>query len=132
MAIGLTKLVPDSECVNMTNEKLPKGRLTRLTERILSEPDNTPEESAQFKADRDALLGTTREWAEMQPELSISQNIVQWMPDGSRGHGWSVSVPGDPDYEELCRNHKLEKPGDASTIFKRLIDGVWVVQDDFG
>ena len=114
----------------MTNEKLPQGRLTRLTERILSERDNTIEESAQFKADREALLGTSREWAEMQSDLSISQNIGQWMLDGNRGHGWSVSVPGNPDYEELCKDHKLEKPAYASTIFKRLIDGVWVVQDD--
>lgn len=114
----------------MTEEDKSKGRFTRLNERLLAGRDNTPEERANFKAEREELYGTAREWAEMQPDLTIAKNIVQYLADGTRGHGASLSAPGNHDYEELCKNHKLKKPGDASTIFKRLIDGVWVVQDD--
>lgn len=113
----------------MTDSNKPKGRFTRLHERLLAGPENTPEETAQFKADREALLGTSNEWAQMQPDLTIAQNIVQWLPDGTRGHGWSVAAPGDPDYEDLCKEHKLEKPGDSSRIYKKLVDGEWVIQD---
>ncbi|CAN5234381.1 hypothetical protein BH11CYA1_BH11CYA1_50690 [soil metagenome] len=114
----------------MTNEKRTEGWLSRYVDRVETDPRNTPEETAQFKADREALLGTTKEWAEMQLDRSIELNIVQWLPDGSRGHGSALSAPGDPDYKELCKLHNLQKPGDASTIFKRLIDGVWVIVDD--
>ena len=114
----------------MNNDIRPKGWLKKLTERILSEPDNTAEDSEKFRADREALLGTTRQWAVMQPDFTIARDLIQWLPDGTRGHGASVSAPGNPDYEELCNLHNLQKPGDASTIFKRLIDGEWVVVDD--
>lgn len=113
----------------MVEDDKPQGRLTKLTEKLLAGPRATPEEIAESVANRAALLGTSREWAEMQPDFSIAQDIVQWMPDGSKGHGWSVSEPGNADYEDLCRAHKLEKPGDASTIVKRLINGKWVAQD---
>lgn len=114
----------------MTDENQAKNRLTKLTERLLSGPRNTPGEIAESNAIRKALAGSAREWAQMQDDLSIAQNLIEWMPDGSKGHGASVSAPGDPDYEELCKLHNLQKPGDASTIFKRLIGGVWVVVDD--
>ncbi len=107
-----------------------EDRLTRLTEKILSGPQNTPEERAKFKAEREASYGTTFEWAQMQDDGSIALNISQWLPDGTYGHGASTSVPGDPDYEELCSSHTLKKPGDASTIIKKWVDGEWVVQLD--
>jgi hypothetical protein len=113
----------------MTEEK-KKGRLARLSERILAETDNTPEESARLKAEREALYGTGSQWAQLQDDLSIAQEISQCTPDGSMGHGHSVSVPGNDDYEYLRKLHKLEKPGDASTVFKRFIDGAWVVVED--
>ena len=114
----------------MANENKPQNRLEKLTEKLLSGPRNTPEETAQFKAEREALLGTAREWAEMQRDCSINRDIIQWLPNGSKTHGASVSIPGNADYEELCKSHKLEKPGDASTIFKRLVGDVWVVEDN--
>jgi hypothetical protein len=114
----------------MTKDKAPKDRLSKLTERILSELDNTPEESVRYKADREAALGTTHEWAQMQEDGSIAVNISQWLPDGTYGHGFSTSVSGDPDYEELRASHALKKPGDASTIIKKWVDGQWVVQQD--
>lgn len=110
----------------MASDNRAKDRLTRLTERILSEPDNTPEESARLKAEREAALGTTHEWAQMQEDGSIAINISQWLPDGTYGHGFSTSVPDDPDYEELRTTHGLKKPGDASTIIKKWVDGKWV------
>lgn len=113
----------------MTNDKRPSGWLKRYTERVVAGPQNTPEEIAESKASREELLGTSNEWAQMQPDLKIAQNIVHWLPDGTRAHGTSMSDPGDPNYEELCKTHKLEKPGDTSTILKRLINGDWVIED---
>lgn len=114
----------------MTENGPKKDRLSRLTERILSEPNNTPEESARYRAEREAALGTTREWAQMQEDRSIAINISQWLTDGTYGHGFATSEPGAPDYDDLCVTHKLVKPGDASTIIKKWIDGKWVIQGD--
>ena len=114
----------------MTEDKRPRGFLKRYQEKVLNGPQNTPEEIAQFKADREALYGTAREWAEMQPDFSIAVNVEQWLLDGTQGHGNSISAPGNMDYETLLKSHNLLKTGDASTVVKRLVDGVWVVQDD--
>ncbi len=51
----------------MTDEIQAENRLTKLTERLLSGPRNTPDEVAHLKAEREALKGTARQWAEMQP-----------------------------------------------------------------
>lgn len=103
--------------------------LSKLKQRVFALPPKTPEEIAQRNADLQARNGTSIEWAELQPDLSIAQNISQYMMDGTHGHGHSESIPGNDDYEELLKLHKLEKPGDASTIFRRFIDGAWVVVD---
>lgn len=114
----------------MAEEKRPRGFLKRFEERLDAGPQNSPEEIARFKKERKSAFGTSREWAEMQTDLTIARNSVQYLPDGTRGHGASSSAPGDPGYEELCNLHNLKKPGDASTICKRLIDDAWVVVDD--
>lgn len=114
----------------MSDENQAENRLTKLTERLLSGSRNTPDEVAQLKSEREALKGTARQWAEMQPDHTIARHIAQSLPNGINASADSVSVPGDPDYEELCKLHNLKKPGDASTIFKRLIDSAWVVIDD--
>ena len=107
-----------------------EDRLTRILNRLSQDPQYTHEESARLKAEREAAYGTMFEWAEMQQDLSIAVNVEQWLLDGTQGHGSSISAPGDEDYEFLLKSHNLLKPGDASTIVKRLVDGVWVVQDD--
>lgn len=123
--------IPERGDVEMTAQNNDgKDKLNKLIERILSDPDNSPEESARYKAEREASYGTTRQWAEMQDDGSIAINISQWLPDGTYGHGTSTSVRGDSDYENLCAIHKLVKPGDASTIIKKWIDGDWVIQQD--
>jgi hypothetical protein len=63
----------------------------------------------------------------MQPDLTIAPHIAQGLSTGINASADSVSTPGDPDYEELCELHNLQEPGDASTIFKKLIDGEWVL-----
>lgn len=114
----------------MVSDQPAEDRLTRIINRLSQDPQYTPEESNRLKAEREAAFGTTFEWAELQQDLSIAVNIEQWLLDGTQGHGSSISAPGDEDYEFLLKSHNLLKPGDASTIVKRLVDGVWVVQDD--
>ncbi len=97
-----------------------RNRLDKRIGRLLSGPRNTPEEVAQIKEEREGLKGTARQWAEMQPDHTIARHIAQSLPNGMNASADSVSTPGDPDYEELCKLHNLQKPGDASTIFKRL------------
>lgn len=74
--------------------------------------------------------GITRQWAQLQADGSIAIDISQWLPGGTYGHGQSVATHDDPEYEELRSIHRLAKPGDASTIVKKWIDGAWVIQDD--
>ena len=112
----------------MTNEKQTENKLDRLTRKFLSGEQNTPEQRARFKAEREASYGTAREWAQMQENGSIAVDISQWLPDGTRGHGAYVSDPGDPNYADLCSSHNLLTPGDASTVVKKWVDGTWVVQ----
>jgi len=114
----------------MTDENQAENRLAKLTERLLSGPRNAPEEVAQLMPEREGLKGTARQWAEMQPDHTIARHLAQSLPNGMNASADSISAPGDPDYGELCKLHNLKKPGDASTIFKRLIDGAWVVADD--
>jgi hypothetical protein len=90
----------------------------------------TPEQIEESQRNRKALLGTARQWAEMLPTNIIAIDISQCSPDGRKSHGASHSAPGNSDYDELRALHKLEKPGDSSTIYKRFIDGAWVVVDD--
>lgn len=115
----------------MTDEK--KG-LAKFLDWVETQPPSSPEDRAKAKAEREAAYGTSREWAQMQENGSIAVDISQWLPDGTHGHGAYVSDPGDPNYADLCNSHKLLKPGDASTVIKKWVDGEWVVQplDDEG
>lgn len=74
--------------------------------------------------------GITHQWAQLQDDGSIALDISQWLPDGTYGHGNSVTTRDDPEYEELRSLHRLMKPGDASTVVKKWIDGQWVIQPD--
>jgi hypothetical protein len=114
----------------MTEDERPKGFLKRYIEKVEAGPQNSAEEIAQFKEEREALRGTSREWAELQADHSIVKDSVQYLEDGTRGHASSTVTPEDGSYAELVQIHGLLKPGDASTVFKRFIDGAWVIVDN--
>jgi len=114
----------------MADEKQANGKLARLTERLTAGAPPTPEQIEESQRNRKALLGTARQWAEMLPTNVIAIDISQCSPDGRKSHGASQSAPGNSDYDELRALHKLEKPGDSSTIYKRFVDGSWIVVED--
>ncbi|MBP9092608.1 hypothetical protein KBI23_16420 [bacterium] len=114
----------------MADDNQEKGKLARLTERLTAGAPPTPEQIEESQRNRKALLGTARQWAEMLPTNIIAIDISQCSPDGRKSHGASQSAPGNSDYDEIRTLHKLERPGDSSTIYKRFIDGSWVVVED--
>lgn len=44
--------------------------------------------------------------------------------------GWDQVKPDEAHYAKLCEKYGLKKNGDTSQIFKRFIDGDWVIVDD--
>ncbi len=119
-------------CCGLTSGlvQLLQRELARLTERLTAGAPPTPEQIEESQRNRKTLLGTARQWAEMLQTNVIAIDISQCSPDGRKSHGASQSAPGNSDYDELRALHKLEKPGDSSTIYKRFIDGSWVVVED--
>lgn len=114
----------------MNDEKDTEDPLDDLIERFLDGPRNTPEQVEESRRNREALRGTIRQWALMKEDGTIATDISQTLLDGTRAHGSSSSAPADADYEALRSLHKLTKPGDDSTVYKRLVEGVWTVVDD--
>lgn len=100
----------------------------KLTERLLSGPPNTPEESAQFKAEREAARGTMWEWAQMQDDGVIGVRSSGYDIDGSHGIGEFTVSPNDEDYEQAKKQYGLNKPGDTFHVTKKLVSGEWIVQ----
>lgn len=114
----------------MDEDDKAKGRLARLTERLTAGASPTPEQIEDSKKIRQAMLGTARQWAEMLPDHIIAIDISQYSLDGRQSHGASESAPGNSNYEEIRALHKLEKPGDSSTVYKRYLNGSWVVVEN--
>ena len=83
---------------------------------------------SRYQLDELMKEGVTSQWAQMCEDWVISLSVSQWLPGGMRTHGDSECAPGDLEYEELKKIHKLEKPGDSSNLIKKLVDGKWVIE----
>lgn len=88
----------------------------------------TPEEAAQFQAERKAAEGTMWEWAQMQATGEIAVRVTDNGPGGRHGIGGFVVKPEDEDYDKAKQEYGLEKPGDTRHILRRWIDNEWVVE----
>lgn len=88
----------------------------------------TPEEAAQFEAERKAKEGTMWEWAQMQPNGEIAVRVTDYGPDGRHGSGGFVVELLDEDYEKAKQEYGLEKPGETRLIKKRWINDQWVME----
>jgi len=89
---------------------------------------NNAEEIERFAADRKAHLGTAKEWAELQDDLSILVDLRQTLENGIKGRSEMVVRPDDPEYQTLMTTHNLVSPGDSSIVHKKLVRGEWVVR----
>jgi hypothetical protein len=90
----------------------------------------TPEESAQYKAEREATKGTMTESALMMEDGVIAVQTWCYSQDGSVGDGSLVFTPNDKDYEEAKKQYGLRKPGDHYCIIKKWVDGEWAVEKE--
>lgn len=106
----------------MTDEELAKKKEELL--RMLDE--EPPFDKEKFKADM--AVGRTYEWVQLCENGLIEISTSQWFPNGARGHGTSQAVPGNPEYEAIRARHKLEKTGDTSGIWKKLVAGKWIIE----
>ena len=102
----------------MTDEK-PRGRLSRMRERLQQIPGPTPEELAEFKEERTEREGTMLEWAQMQENGEITVRITDYSTGGGHGTGGFSLKPSDEKYESCKKEYGLEKPGDTRHIKKR-------------
>lgn len=105
----------------MNNKDIEKQKADFL-QRLDEEP---PYEKQRFEENLQAGAGTLSEWAQLQNDGSIAVIVSQWLPDGTYAHGSSVVIESEDSYQDLRRIHQLNKPGDASTIIKKLVDGSW-------
>lgn len=109
-----------------SKENISEDRFSKLTKRILSEPDNTPEESERYKLEREAAKGTRWEWAQMQDDGIIGVHTSMYDLDGSHGTGGFVVSPDDKDYEKAKEQYGLSKPGDTYHQKQKVVNGEWV------
>lgn len=90
----------------------------------------TPEEAARSEAQRKAMEGKWLETVSMREDGSLMIVSTQYLTGGGIAEGCTESAPGDPDYQQLLRDHGALKPGQSHTLVRKLIDGNWIVQDD--
>lgn len=77
----------------------------------------------------DPLEGTWKESAYLDEDGTLI--LRYWsQKDYVIADGWDQVKPDEDHYAEFCEKYGLKRNGDTSQIFKRLIDGEWVVVDD--
>lgn len=78
---------------------------------------------------------------DQMPEKIIT-DVVEMLPDGTlkiasgitekngmnSADSW-IAEPGTPDFIEFGTRHKVNKPGQACSITKRLINGEWHIEE---
>lgn len=93
----------------------------------LSEQEKpTPEEIAEFRAERKALEGKWLETVTMRDDRSLMIVTTRYLEDGGIGEGCTESAPGDPDYDELLHQHGALTPGTSHTLIRKMINGNWI------
>ncbi len=113
----------------MSNSKddKTKSAADRLAENFLMD---IPEEDRLPESDTpDLIEGTSREIAFIDDDGTICINYFG-QKDFVSGRGWEQYKPDDPQYSDYCAKYGLKKPGDSKCIFRRFIDGEWVVVED--
>ncbi|MFA7336468.1 MAG: hypothetical protein WC028_06755 [Candidatus Obscuribacterales bacterium] len=90
----------------------------------------TPEEHAQFAAERKADEGKWLETVTILDGGDLQIRTWQCMPGGIVAEGNTESSPGDPGYEDFLQRHGTLKVGQSHTLVHIWIDGNWVIQQD--
>lgn len=104
-----------------------KSAADRLAEKFLLDiraEDRLPENDTP-----DLIEGTSREIAFIDEDGTICINYFS-QKDYVSGRGWEQYKPDDSQYSEYCAKYGLNKPGDSKCLFRRFIDGEWVMVDD--
>jgi hypothetical protein len=101
---------------------------SRLEKKLSAQPRCSPEESAQYAAERKAREGTMFEWAQMQQNGEIAVRISDYFAGGGHGGTNFVIAADEEAYEQAKLEYGLEQPGDTRHIVKRWIDGQWMLE----
>ncbi len=109
------------------SDEKPKSAGQRMIDRLLR---GVPEEARLPDNDTtDPLEGTWKESAYLDENGMLV--LRYWsQKDYVVADGWDQVKPDEAHYAELCEKYGLKKNGDTSQIFKRFIDGDWVIVDD--
>lgn len=87
----------------------------------------TAEESAKNRANREAAEGKCFQTVTMSEDQSIFVVTIQYFEGGGAGEGSSILKPGDPNYDQVIREHGPLEIGKAHTVVRKIVDGKWVV-----
>lgn len=102
--------------------------LTRLQKKMTSSQTLSPEQVAEYAAERKAEENTKLEWAHLKEDGKIAFRISVKGENGGHGASEFVVSPGEDSYEKCLLEYDLKLPGDTISIKKRLLDGQWVVE----
>jgi hypothetical protein len=104
-----------------------KKELNKFLDWAAKQPASTPEEKATAEAARKSVEGKWFQTVTMNDDKSLMLVSIQYFEDGGSGHGSSELRPGDPNYDELLREHGCLTPGKAHTLFCKMVDGKWEI-----
>lgn len=103
--------------------------LSKFLKRVNEEPQDSPEEIARSKAERENAIPVKYRtvWRDKDGTIRIKMN--QWGPSGIIACGGHTFKPGDEYYEEALRDYSYLKPGESHSTVEKLINGQWVEQE---
>jgi hypothetical protein len=102
------------------NDQSTGEKMIEYFTRDVPETDREPDNEGH-----DLLEGTSRETAYLDENGMLV--VHYWsQKDFVVGDGWAHLMPGDTDFDELCKKHGLKKPGDSNQILMHWLDGKWV------
>jgi hypothetical protein len=111
--------------MSSSSDDKPKSAGEKILEKFRQGVNMTDEEIQRESQTPDPLEGMSRESAYIDDDGSLVMHYWS-QKDYVVGDGWDHLMPGDKDYDELCKKHGLKKPGDSNVIVMRFINGEWI------
>jgi hypothetical protein len=105
--------------------------LARLQKKFTSSPPPTPEQIAEYAAERQAEENTKLIWAHLAEDAKIAVRISLKGEKGAHGSSEFVISPDQESYGNCLSEYELKLPGDTRCIKERWINGEWVVETSY-
>lgn len=110
------------------SEREQNDWLSKFLKRVNEEPQRSPEEIAQSKAEREQAVPVKYLTVRKDEDGSIIVKMNQYGPSQIVACGEHTFEPGGDGHEQALQDYSYLKPGESRTIIKKLINGEWIVQ----